>query len=197
MQRFSASQLAVIAGGLMAQDALDERYRRAGSRIGYTDLELSSVASWLNRVYRRLDRPLVWADLDESAILTAIDRIYRKLGIPITWDDIDPVTVTAALDILYRRLDALIGWSDLDAASIHAALDPRYAPAHHIRNYGTTVTGTELVLPTVPTSHADPQVFINGLLNDPGFYTISGSTITFASALAADAVQVIYSEATA
>jgi len=197
MQQFSAAQLALIASGLIGQEASDSRYRQLGVKLKAADVDLTSLATLLNNVYRRLDQLIAWEGIDQADAVAALNLVYRRLDEAIVWADLDSASVLTALNLVYRRLDQLISWNQLDSASVYAALDPRYAPTSNfkIRNYPATVTGLTLELPSIPTTLMDPQVFINGLLNATDFYTISDSTVTFTAALAGDAVQIIYSEA--
>jgi len=69
------------------------------------------------------------------------------------------------------------------------------AGASRVRNWSSVVTGTEVELPADPLAQMDPQVYVNGLLNGPAHYTLSGRSLVFTYALDAAEVQVVFMEA--
>jgi len=132
-----------------------------------------------------------WRMLDSGSLYSALDSRYLRevpdVPAPEAYD------IATALPVLDARYLRTVGLSDLKQEVVDA-FTPQPVPARTWRmgNYSTVVSGTTTTLPFTPLSWFDIQVFINGLLQDTGFYTLSGKVITFTAALSGDGVQVVY-----
>ena len=82
-----------------------------------------------------------------------------------------------------------------DTVQVHyAASTSSVTQIAQVFNYTAVLSGTQALLPRVPSSVLPVTVYVNGVLQAlTTHYTITGSVITFTYTLASDTVQVLYS----